>query len=60
MFHVFIGSFFEANALAEKGCIQTDLSDNENDKSKRKLKAKKANQSYSDCPEYSGFYCYPL
>lgn len=59
-FHTNIGSFEEANRLAEKGCNQSDLSDINDLKTKRKLKVKKNNQSYSDCLEYSGYYLFTL
>ena len=48
-------SLISAKALANKGTINSDLS-GDDDKSKRKLLAKKKTQSYSDCPEYPGKY----
>jgi len=48
-------SLISAKAFANKATIISDLS-GDDDKSKRKLLAKKKTQSYSDCPEYPGKY----
>jgi len=48
-------SLISAKAFADKATIISDLS-GDDDKSKRKLLAKKKTQSYSDCPEYPGKY----
>jgi len=45
----------QARNMAGKATNQTDLSDDDyENKSKRKLKSKKSNSFYSDCPDYSG------
>lgn len=46
----------QARNMAGKATNQTDLSDDDyENKSKRKLKSKKSNSLYSDCPDYSEF-----
>ncbi|KAL5238272.1 hypothetical protein ACI65C_005682 [Semiaphis heraclei] len=49
-------SVLQARKMAEKATIQTDVSDDDYDnKSKRKLKSKKSDIFYSDCPDFSEF-----
>eukprot|EP00102_Acyrthosiphon_pisum_P024186 XP_016661396.1 PREDICTED: uncharacterized protein LOC107884237 [Acyrthosiphon pisum] len=51
-----IASLLQARKMAEKATIHTDVSDDDYDnKSKRKLKSKKSNNFYSDCPDFSEF-----
>jgi len=50
-------SVLQARNMAEKATIHTDVSDDDYDnKSKRKLKSKKSNNFYSDCPDFSGLF----